>query len=136
MCVQHRMESWGPCEISAHHSPPSVSPSLISLPNVKLSISSQESYPTTASIQSPESHLNIISSNPESKSVPGGIKVIRCNPLSISAGLQLLAICGYETRVTQIIGSQCMMVGQARNNRCRHHGSKDGKMEGENLPIC
>ena len=100
---------------------------------------SREKGPTLGrgtSIQSPESHLNIISSNPESKSVPGGNKVIRCNPLSISAGLQLLAICGYETRVTQIIGSQCMMVGQARNNRCRHHGSKDGKMEGENLPIC
>lgn len=98
-CVQHRMESWGPCDISAHHSPPSVSPSLISLPYVKLSISSQESYLTTASVQSPESHLNIISSSPESKSVPGGNKVTRCNPLSITAGPQFLAICGSETRV-------------------------------------
>lgn len=130
------MESWGPCQISAHHSLCSVSSSLISLPNVKLSISSQESYPTAALIQSPESHLDITSSNPESKSVPGGNKFTRCNPLSITAGPQFLAICGHAARMTQIIGSQCMMVGQARNNRCRHHGSKDGKMEGENLPIC
>lgn len=43
---------------------------------------SQESHPTTASTQSPKSHLNIISAHTKSKPVPGGSKAARCNPLS------------------------------------------------------